>query len=166
MLELYIIRHGLAGKPLEDKVKDHKRPLKKKGKEMIKGVAKGLKNQKIQFDVILSSPLIRSKESAEIVNEYCGHNKKIVVTELLEPGASYNDLIKYLNKLKSSKKIAIVGHEPFLSGFTSYCLTKKKNPFINLKKGGVLVLEAEKVITPGQCMLSWLLEPDHVIIDE
>ena len=42
------------------------------------------------------------------------------------------------------KKVAIVGHEPFLSGFASYCLTKNKNSLLNLKKGGVLMLEIDE----------------------
>ena len=57
---------------------------------------------------------------------YCGDTKEVTVTDLLSPGASYNNLIKFLNKLKDSKKVAIVGHEPFLSGFASYCLSKNK----------------------------------------
>ena len=68
MLELYIIRHGLAGKSLEDETMDDERPLKKKGKEKMKEIAKGLKELKIGFDVVLTSPLLRAKESAEIVN--------------------------------------------------------------------------------------------------
>lgn len=164
MLELYIIRHGLAGQSLEDEKVDAKRSLKKKGKEQMKDIAKGLNEQEICFDMILTSPLSRAKESAEIVNTYCGNSKKVTVTDLLKPGASYNKLIKFLNEHKKPKKVALVGHEPFLSGFASYCLSKSKTSFIKLKKGGVLMLEIDKVIKPGHCMLSWSMNNPRSLI--
>lgn len=163
MLELYIIRHGLAGISIQDKMADDERPLEKKGKRIMKDVAKGLKKLKISFDIVLSSPLLRAKETAEIVNDYCGNTKKIKETELLSPGASFNDLIEFLNNLKDSKTVAIVGHEPFLSCFASYCLSKNNNSFINLKKGAVIKLEINEVIKPGECNLLWLMEPKHLI---
>jgi len=163
MLELYMIRHGLAGRSLEDETMDDERPLKKKGIEKMKDIAKSLKELKICFDKVLTSPLLRSKESAEIVNEYCGDTKEVMVTDLLSPGSSYDKLIKFLNKFKDSKKIAIVGHEPFLSGFASYCLSKNRSSLMNLKKGGMLMLEIDEIIKPGQCVLAWLMEPKHII---
>lgn len=163
MLELYMIRHGYAGVSLEDEAMDEERPLKKKGKEQIKEVSKGLKALKTRFDVVLSSPLLRAKESAEILNAVCGKSQEVEITDLLRPGSSYNNLIKFLNAFKDFKKVAIVGHEPFLSGFASYCLSKNKSPFMSLKKGGVLMLEIDEVIKPGQCLLSWLMEPNHLI---
>jgi phosphohistidine phosphatase len=162
MLELYIIRHGLAGIGLEDEALDHARPLKKKGREQMKGIAKALKQLNTSFDRVITSPLLRAKESAEIINKYCGTIKEVMVTDLLKPGASFEKMTKFLNELKH-EKIAIVGHEPFLSGFASYCLSNSKSSFIKLKKGGVLMLEIDGVIKPEQCKLSWLMEPNHLI---
>jgi len=79
MLELYIIRHGLAGKPLEDERLDEERPLTKKGKDRMKDVAKGLDEMGISFDAIISSPL-PAKETAEIVDKYCGDGNGIEYT--------------------------------------------------------------------------------------
>lgn len=163
MLELYMIRHGFADEPLEDEKMDEERPLKKKGKEQIQDVSKGLKAQKTRFDVVFSSPLLRAKETAEIVNEFCGKSQEVEITDLLRPESSYNALIKFLNTFKSNKTVAIVGHEPFLSGFASYCLSKSKRSLIHLKKGGVLMLEIDEVIKPGHCLLSWLMEPTQII---
>lgn len=163
MLELYIIRHGLAGKSLGDAELDDQRSLKKKGKEKMEDIAKGLKELKIHFDAVLTSPLPRAKETAEIVNAYCNEGKEVEVTDLLRPGASYDKLIKFLNQFKKSEKIAIVGHEPFLSSFASYCMTKNKTSLLNLKKGGVLMLEVNEVIKPGRCLVSWLMQPSHFV---
>lgn len=163
MLELYIIRHGLAGSSLKDKIEDNERPLEKKGKRIMKDIAKGLKKLKISFDLVLTSPLLRAKESAEIVNAYCGNTKKIKETELLSPGASFDHLIEFLNNLKDSSTVAIVGHEPFLSSFASYCLSKNNKSFINLKKSGIIKLEINEIIKPGDCKLLWLMEPKPLI---
>lgn len=163
MLELYIIRHGLAGKSLTEQDLDEARPLSKKGQKKMKKIAKGLKNLKIQFDEILSSPLPRSKETADILTMYCGDRKQVAVTDLLKPNSSYNALVKLLNTYRAHKNIAIVGHEPFLSSFVSYCLTKNTPPLIYLKKGGILKLEIDEVVKPGGCKLSWLMEPAQII---
>jgi phosphohistidine phosphatase len=68
-----------------------------------------------------------------------------------------------LNGLEGPEKVAIVGHEPFLSGFASYCLSKSKSSYIKLKKGGILMLEMEGALKPGQCRLAWLMEPWQII---
>lgn len=162
-MELCIIRHGLAGTNLEDEAQDYQRPLTKKGKEKLKGIAKGLKDMKIYFNAILTSPLLRALESAEIIHAYCGATEEVMICDLLQPGSSYSKLSKLLNELHEYEKIAIIGHEPFLSGFACYCLSNSKNPFINLKKGGALMLETDKAIKPGQCTLSWLMEPKQMI---
>lgn len=163
MQELYIIRHGLAGKKLEDIAKDDQRPLKKKGIAEMKGIAKGLKGLKISFDRVFTSPLVRSKETAEIVNTHCSHTKEVTVTPLLSPDASFKNLIEFLNTFKDLKTVAIVGHEPFLSCFASYCLSKNENPLMYLKKGGILMLKIDGVISPGRCLLAWLMEPEQMI---
>lgn len=150
MLELYIIRHGIAEKD-GGEMGDEGRRLTKKGKEKMKEVAKELKKGDIHFDLILTSPLLRAKETAEIVVKQCG--SKMTETDLLKPGAEYQDLIKYCNKLKGYKRIAVVGHEPFLSGFASYCLAKTEISFIDLKKGGVLMLDVGGTLKPGACVL-------------
>lgn len=162
MLELYIIRHGLADKHLEQPAEDAARPLTKEGKGKMKEIAKGLKTLKISFDQILTSPLVRAEQTAEIVHDLCGNSSEVMVTDLLKPGSSYENLVKYLNKLKM-ERVAIVGHEPFLSGFASYCLTNSKSSLMNLKKGGILMLEIDGLIKPGQCLLSWLMEPGQLV---
>ena len=158
-----MIRHGLAGSSLEDEFLDEERPLIKKGKEKMKGIAKRLKELNICFDQVVTSPLLRAKETAEIINNYCGATPEILVTDLLRPASSYQKLCKYLNALKRLEKVAIIGHEPFLGGFASYCLAKSQTPFISLKKGGVLMLTIDKVIKPERCLLSWIMEPKHLI---
>jgi|SRR5208337_2601567 len=162
MKELYIIRHGLAGTRMDDAGNDESRPLTDKGKAKMKDIAKGLKALGISFDKVLTSPLARAEQTADILKKYCVDVENIEVTDLLKPGAPGEDLIKYLNKLDADC-VAIVGHEPDLSEFASYCLAKGKTSFIILKKGGVLKLEMDGPVKPGKCELCWLMEPYQLI---
>jgi|SRR5271157_748493 len=163
MQELYIIRHGLAGIRMEDAGGDESRPLTDKGKAKMKDIAKGLKALGVSFDKVLTSPLARAEQTADILKKYCVDAENIEATDLLRPGFAKDDLISYLNKIDGAGSIAIVGHEPDLSEFASYCLSKGKSSFIILKKGGVLKLETDGPIKPGKCGLCWLMEPSQLI---
>jgi phosphohistidine phosphatase len=163
MLELYIIRHGLAGKGMADGALDEARPLTKKGKDRMKDISKGLNRLGVSLDAIVTSPLVRAKETADIVLKYCGGPEEVTLSDLLKPGSSFDELIIYLNGFKGKDKVAIVGHEPFLSGFASYCLAKSKSSFITLKKGGVIMIEPDGALKPGKCLLAWQMEPWQII---
>lgn len=166
MKHLYVIRHGLAGEPLENAEEDELRALTKKGKKELKSISKALKDLDIEFDEIITSPLIRALETAEIVHGRCGNSNELIINDLLRNGSSFETLVKYLNSLKSADSVAIVGHEPHLSSFASYCISGKKSSFINLKKGAVLLLEIDQIIKPGNSKLMWLLEPRQLILCE
>lgn len=163
MTELYIIRHGLAGKRLEDPALDESRPLTDKGKDKMKDIARGLRNLDVSFDKVYTSPLARAEETAELLKRCCIKDKDVEATDLLKPGSNYDDLISFINRAKGADRIALVGHEPFLSEFASYCLSKSKWSFIDFKKGGVMMLESDGAIRPGKCKLAWLMGPAQLI---
>ncbi|HEY3422605.1 MAG TPA: phosphohistidine phosphatase SixA [Methanocellaceae archaeon] len=163
MKELFIIRHGPAGKSLDDKKLDEARPLTKKGKEKMKEIARGLSDMDISFDKIVTSPLLRCAETADILSKCSGGKKSVESIDALKPGGSGDELIGYLNALDGVDNVAIVGHEPFLSEFASYCLAKSKNSFIDLKKGGVIALEFGGMIKPGAGKICWMMEPSQLI---
>ena len=163
MKELFIVRHGPAGKSLEDKKLDETRPLTKKGKEKMKDIVKGLGDMDICFDKIVTSPLARCAESADLLSKCCTGKGGVESIDALKPGGSIDDLIGYLNAQEGADKVAIVGHEPYLSEFASYCLAKSKNSFIDLKKGGVIALEFESMIKPGTGKMCWMMEPSQLI---
>ncbi len=163
MKELFIVRHGPAGKSMDDKKLDETRSLTKKGKGKMKAIAKGLSDMDISFDRIVTSPLARCVESADILGKCCAGKNGVECIDALKPGGSIDDLIGYLNALDGVKNVAIVGHEPFLSEFASYCLAKSKNSFIDLKKGGIIALEFGNMIKPGTGKLCWMMEPSQLI---
>jgi phosphohistidine phosphatase len=157
-----VLRHGIAEARGENP-DDAARELTRKGKDRMKLIAKGLYNAGIPCDAILTSPLVRALQTARIARKYCWEKADIEVTDLLKPDALFDELIDHLNGLEGVDNVAIVGHEPFLSGFVSYCLAGDRLSFVRLKKGGVASLEIDEAIKPGQCALLRLMEPDQLI---
>ena len=160
-MKLLMIRHGIAeeqdvwaqtGEPEE------KRPLTDKGRKRMKGIARGLHRNVDTIEILATSPLTRAVQTAEIVGQRYG-NVAAVVTEHLAPDRPFPALLEWLKGLDDVDTAAVVGHEPHLSGFASWLLTGQQNSFIELKKGGVLLLEFAQERAAGKAKLLWALTP-------
>jgi phosphohistidine phosphatase len=159
---LYVLRHGIA-EELGAGMDDDARELTRKGTGRMKTIAKGLADVGVRSDVILTSPLVRAVQTARIFRKYCSEKADIEMSDLLKPDASFDELIDHLNRLDGVDSVAIVGHEPFLSGFVTYCLAGEMPSFVLLKKGGIASLAIDEAIKPGHCALTFLLQPEHLI---
>lgn len=157
MAELYLVRHGLAatrGKKWPD---DTKRPLTHKGIAKMRDVAAGLKDLDVKFDAILSSPLIRARQTADVLHAELKCATPIEETTLLAPGGRPADLVSHLRTHKKTARIALVGHEPDLGQLAAF-LIGAKAPLV-FKKGGVCRIDFEKFppVPPGH--LHWFALP-------
>jgi phosphohistidine phosphatase len=164
MIELYILRHGVA-KKREDWAgkKDSDRPLTGKGEKRTALEARALKRTGISFDLILSSPFMRARRTAEIVAETLGLSGKLKLTASLTPKASPRRFLQELIPDLDASRVLIVGHEPYLSSLISLCLTGDPDISFELKKGGICKLHAEGRTLAKHCTLEWFLTPDQVI---
>lgn len=145
-MELIIIRHGTA-EEREDFAKkgleDHMRPLTIKGRKRMQKVCVRLLDFVKDVDLIVSSPLTRARQTAEIVSQIYFETKVIEAPELV-PHSPPQAFLKWLRTQgRNCRRIVVVGHEPQLSSFASYLLTGKAESFIDLKKSGVIALELE-----------------------
>ncbi len=163
-MELFLLRHGLAverGTPgFED---DATRPLTTKGEKQLRKTCAALRKMGLDFDLILSSPLIRAKQTAKIVAKELKLKKRLKYSDALKPGGDAKKLIAELNHLKpASEKILLVGHEPDLSELISLLVTGGLELQLDFKKGGVCKLELE-TLRAGKCAtLAWLLTPKQM----
>lgn len=159
-MKLYILRHGDAGEPFEQKARDTERPLSPKGIQRTKQLADLLEQMETSFDAVLSSPLVRARETAEMVIRELKSAVKVGLTDALSPFGSMENLVHQLTTLRPvPKNVLLVGHEPYLSGFISLLCTGGPGLGLELKKGGLCRLE---VTTPacGKCAtLEWSLPP-------
>jgi|SRR6185369_12812490 phosphohistidine phosphatase len=160
-MNLFILRHGIAverGAPGYDK--DADRPLTPKGERRLGGIADAIEAMKLKFDLILSSPYTRARQTAEIVAEALNLKKLLEFSDHLTPNGSAKALITELSKLDPVPESALlVGHEPYLSELISTLTSGETRVAIDFKKGGLCKLEVDS-LRYGRCAtLAWLLTP-------
>lgn len=116
-MNLYLIRHSIAEKisPLK---KDFDRELTPEGKELLLSAVIYWKRIIPKFDIILSSPLLRAVETANIIANNSDYKNEVVIDNNLAAGVKTNDLIKILNSI-DYENIACIGHQPDLSEHVS-----------------------------------------------
>ena len=156
-MRLLIIRHAIAedreewaktGKP------DDERPLTARGRKRMRQTAEGIARLVEAPEVVGTSPLVRAVQTAEVVAETFGVEKTAEVPAL-SPGADFGDLVTWLRSLKTNGTVAVVGHEPHLSGFACYLLTGRRESFLELKKGAACLIQLSEPPTPGVARLLW-----------
>ena len=155
--ELYLIRHGVAEDRGEAWPDDTKRPLTERGMTRVKKSMSGLARCGVEFDVILTSPLVRTKQTAEIVASAFEPRPHIVVADSLAPGGSYSAVLADLEKQSRRSKIALVGHEPDLGELAAH-LAGSRHAW-EFKKGAVCRIDVQSLPPARHGMLRWFLTP-------
>src|SRR5713101_1805823 len=112
MMNLYILRHGLAVEPgAPGFAKDSDRPLTPKGERKLWRIAEAMKAMDLSFDLILSSPYVRARQTAEIIAEAFNARQKFEFSDNLTPNGNSKKLIDFLNDLKPApESVCLVGH--------------------------------------------------------
>jgi phosphohistidine phosphatase len=160
-MKLLIIRHGAAMDQDEFAKTDQSddlRPLTADGKREMKRVAKGLRKEVDEIDVLATSPLVRAAQTAEIVAEAYGM-EITETTESLVPEARVEEFEQWCRAFRDKDTVAIVGHEPHLSSLATWLLSGKKESRIRLKKGGACLIEFDSDARHDSGTLNWLLTP-------
>jgi phosphohistidine phosphatase len=160
-MDLLIVRHGIALDREEAKSRgllDRDRPLTKEGHARMRRGARGLASRIPELSTVLTSPLRRAVETAEILQEqYKGARQ--VETEALLPETAPATLAELLGGGAFESPVALVGHEPHLSSWVSWCLTGDTRAVIQLRKGGACLLRFDGAPGPSQGRLLWLVTP-------
>ncbi len=156
-MDLFILRHGEAGRS-SPSPGDFKRALTSEGEQEIKDISEGIMILGVKFDHILTSPLLRAKQTAEITAKSIKFKNKIEEIKSLKPEGSRLELYAHLAKLKQDAVVLIVGHEPFLSELIGEAIS---NPDcrIDLKKGGLARIRVVSILPKIKGELRWLLSP-------
>jgi phosphohistidine phosphatase len=160
-MNLYILRHGIAVEPgTAAYAKDADRPLTPKGERKLGQIAEALEDLGISFDLILSSPFLRARQTAELVAEALKNRKQLSLSDELTPHGNPKKLIEFIQHVQPApNNVLLVGHEPYLSEFISWLLVGNSTLSVIMKKGGLCKLSAES-LKPGRCAtLEWLLTP-------
>lgn len=153
--ELYLIRHAVAEERGDAWPDDTKRPLSDDGAARMRKAARGLTRLGVTFDVILTSPLVRTRQTAEIVAAAFDVRPPIVAVESLAPNGSPPAVFGDLEKQARRRRIALVGHEPAI-GELAARLAGSRHPFA-FKKGAVCRIDVETLPPAGPGSLRWFL---------
>jgi phosphohistidine phosphatase len=160
-VNLFLLRHGIAVEPgTPGFSRDSERALTPKGERKVWQVADALLAMEISFDLILTSPYVRARQTAEIVADVIGAKKKLQYTEHLTPGGSPKRLVDLINGGKPGpNNVLLAGHEPYMSELISLLISGDSHASVLMKKGGLCKLSAE-TLQHGRCaVLEWLLTP-------
>lgn len=163
-MNLYLLRHAIASNPGEDglpeTLKDADRPLSRKGQQKMWRATEGMKALELEFDAVISSPLIRARQTAHIVAEAFELRRKLSFTVHLAPDGSPKQLIELINEVGiRSRNILLVGHEPYLSQLASLLISGSTLAAVELKKGALLKLEVRNLGYARCATLAWILPP-------
>lgn len=153
--EIYLIRHGVAEDRGDKWPDDTKRPLTAEGMSRMEKTARGLARLDVGFDLILSSPLVRTRQTAEIVAAEIAGHPAIVSIDALAPGGDYAAVVSALEKQSRKPRIALVGHEPAI-GELAARLIGSRHP-IEFKKGAVCRIDLDEIPPNGPGNLRWMV---------
>ncbi len=155
--ELYFIRHGVAELRGDEWPDDTKRPLSAEGMVRMRKNARGLVALNVTLDVVLTSPLVRARQTSEIIVSAFDERPSIVTTESLAPGGSYQAVLAELEKHSRRARIALVGHEAAI-GEMAARIAGSRNAF-PFRKGAVCRIDVEALPPAGPGTLRWFLTP-------
>ena len=161
-MDLYILRHGKAEPYGHRFPSDSIRPLSKKGLKRTKLSAKGMKATNVDVDLIVSSPLLRARQTAEIVHEGLGIDEPIQFSGTLASG-DIRLILSAIQAHSSLSGLMLVGHEPTLSELISTVASGSYHTAFNLKPGGMCKLNVSTVRF-GQCAtIEWFVTPKQLV---
>lgn len=156
-LELYLIRHGIAEERGPEYPDDRKRPLTERGIESMRSAARGLDGLGVAFDLILTSPLVRTRQTADVIVEALGKKTRIIGCDALAPEGSPPAVVKELARYDKASRIALVGHEPNMGELAAHLLGARAP--IPFKKGAVCRIDFADGAAKGGGELRWFLPP-------
>jgi phosphohistidine phosphatase len=147
-MNLYILRHASAGVRRADPAIDAKRPLDKEGKEQCLLIARYLNALRIQFDLILSSPLKRALQTASLVGTEVAYDSKIQITDAVSPSGTVAGFQALIAPLSAYDNVLVVGHNPNLPEFIGSLICSPRPASIRMRKGAIARVDCTR--RPGQ----------------
>jgi phosphohistidine phosphatase len=159
-MNVYLIRHAEAV-PLEESGvnADEDRPLTQKGHQQCHGLADTLMHQGVKLDLVLTSPLLRARQTAQgLLDHWTEPRPRVEQCEDLAPNGKASKLARTLRKFKPAS-VALVGHMPDLAEHAAWLMGSKKAR-IDFDKAGVACLVFEDMPDKGAGCLVWLVTPD------
>ena len=156
-LALYLIRHGIAAERGDEYPDDSKRPLTHDGIAGLRKEAKALDALGVEFDHIIASPLVRTKQTADVLAQHMTSKPSVSTSDALAPAGTPAAVLHELARHMRKGSVAVVGHEPNI-GELAARLIGSRTP-LEFKKGAVCRIDFEVFPPKGIGHLRWFLTP-------
>lgn len=156
-LELYLIRHGLAAERGPEYPDDGERPLTARGVTSLREEARGLVSLGVTFDLIIASPLVRTRQTAEVLAGALPDSPRIVTSDALAPAGTTAAVLEEIARHRREARLALVGHEPHIGELAGALLGARTA--IPFKKGAICRIDVEGRPPQRAGELRWFLPP-------
>jgi len=157
IMELYLVRHAIAAERGDEWPDDTKRPLTERGITRFKDVVRGLEGLDVSIDEIFTSPLVRARQTADLLA--AGTNGKAIVKTLdaLAPEHTPAAVMTQLAKVARRPRVALVGHEPGLGELAAHLIGAQRA--LVFRKGGIARIDLGSITSRRAGSLIWFLPP-------
>ncbi len=156
-VHLYLVRHAVAEERGAAWPDDEQRPLSRDGIRRFKRAARGLASVLPKIDTLLTSPLVRTCQTAEILAHALSPSPKLTPFEHLRPDTTAGDAIAALRARPATGAVVLVGHDPMLSELAG-ALLHLQGP-LEFKKGAAMAIVSREFGARGPARLEWFLPP-------
>jgi phosphohistidine phosphatase len=156
-MEVYLLRHGIAENNAPSG-RDADRRLTEEGKQKVRRVLERANSAGVNPSLILSSPLKRAIETAEIAARELGYEGKIVRVDALKPESSPQAIWNEVRKHTDESAVLLAGHEPLFSATVAYLLGSTR-AMVDFRKGALIRIDFDGVSAEPQGVLQWMLTP-------
>jgi phosphohistidine phosphatase len=161
IVDIYLLRHGKA-EDAGSRAGDAGRALANQGRKDIIAVAQWMKKQGLLFDLIATSPLIRARETAEIVAAALGQAGNVRIWETLLPDGDPDTICQDLGQFNEDAQVLLVSHEPLLSLLISNIISGTSGAAIAMTKGGLAKIRKFSLTAQPSGELHWLLSARQI----
>lgn len=159
-MKLYLVRHATATERIGGEIRtDAERPLIAEGRKEAQEVASALKRLGVKPDVLLSSPLVRARQTAEVFADAFAFKDQVELTDSLAPGGQFSQLCKVISLHKRANEVFLFGHQPDMTLLAGRLLGAEAALDMPFKKAGVCRIDVYDCppTTPGT--LKWFITP-------
>jgi phosphohistidine phosphatase len=156
-MTLYLVRHGIAEERGPEWPDDSQRPLTAEGASRMRRQTSGLAAIGVRVDRILSSPLVRTRQTAEILSGGLPDGPAIELVDALAPGGTATAVVRALATYRAHGSLAVVGHEPDMGALAAHLIGARAA--IAFKKGAVCRIDVDGLPPKQPGRICWFLTP-------
>jgi len=156
-MRIYILRHGIA-ENASARTPDFKRELTDEGRKKLAGVLRLARRAGVKPELVVSSPLVRAVQTAEMAREVLQVEATIHQTPALVPEGNPRKVWEELRELRNLEGVLLAGHEPLLSSLTAWLLGSPELQ-VHMGKAALVSIEMDQFRGEPHGILRWMISP-------